>query len=157
ALAVPATLHASLIARLDRLGGSAKEVAQVGAVLGREFTYELIAPVAQRPQSELKAALALLEEAGLLFRRGAPPQSSYIFKHALVQDAAYGTLLRSSRQQLHARVAVTLEDRFAEIVAAQPGLLARHCTEGGRTEQAVVYWLKAGRQAAARSAMVEAV
>jgi predicted ATPase len=157
ALAVPPTLHASLIARLDRLGGPAKQVAQVGAVIGREFTYELIAPVAQRSEPELGAALALLTEAGLLFCRGVPPQSSYSFKHALVQDAAYGTLLRSWRQQLHARIAATLEDRFPEIVAAQPELLARHCAEGGRAEQAVVYWLKAGRLTAARSAMAEAV
>src|SRR5207302_6113619 len=107
--AVPATLHASLIARLDRIGAAAKEVAQIGAVLGREFSYELIQPVAQRGEAELQAALGRLVEAGLLFCRGVPPHSSYLFKHALVQDAAYGTLLRSRRQESHARVAAALE------------------------------------------------
>jgi predicted ATPase len=124
ALSVPATLQASLIARLDRLGQSAKEVAQIGAVLGREFGYDLIEPVAQRPAAELCAGLDRLAEAGLLFRRGAAPQSSYLFKHALVQDAAYGTLLRARRQQLHARVAAVLERDFAGLVDGQPELLA---------------------------------
>jgi predicted ATPase len=105
ALAVPSTLHASLIARVDRIGTAAKEAAQIGAVLGREFTYELIEPVAQRGAAELKTALARLAEVGLLFCRGTPPHASYRFKHALVQDAAYGTLLRGRRQELHARVA----------------------------------------------------
>ena len=104
ALAVPSTLHASLIARLDRIGAAAKEVAQIGAILGREFSYELIEPVAQRHGAELQAELAQLTEAGLLFCRGAPPHASYLFKHALVQDAAYGTLLRTRRHELHARV-----------------------------------------------------
>ena len=105
ALNVPATLHASLMARLDRLGSAAKEVAQVGAILGREFSYELLAAVAQRNAAELDAALDQLVGAGLAFRRGAPPQATYLFKHALVQDAAYGTLLRGKRQELHRRVA----------------------------------------------------
>ena len=157
ALLVPASLHASLMARLDRLGPAAKEIAQTGAVIGREFAYEHLALIADRPEPQLIEALDRLTNSGLLFVRGTAPQSSYIFKHALVQDAAYGTLLRSWRQQLHARIAATFEDRFPEIVAAQPGLLARHCAEGGRAEQAVVYWLNAGRQAAARSAMAEAV
>ena len=128
ALAIPVTLHASLIARLDRLGPNAKEVAQVGAVLGREFGYDLIEPVAQRPSVELRAGLDQLAEAGLLFCRGVAPHSSYLFKHALVQDAAYGTLLRARRQQLHARVSAVLERDCADLVEVQPELLAHHLT-----------------------------
>jgi len=157
ALAVPSTLYASLIARLDRIGAMAKEVAQIGAVLGREFSYELIEPVAQRSQAELQTALARLAEAGLLFARGAPPHTSYLFKHALVQDAAYGTLLRSRRQELHARVASVLEQHFADLVERQPELLAHHLTGAGNAERAVAQWLMAGRHAASRSAHTEAV
>ncbi len=157
ALAVPPTLHASLIARLDRLGGPAKQVAQVGAVLGREFTYELIAPVAQRPESELKAALALLTEAGLLFCRGILPHASYMFKHALVQDAAYATLLRARRHELHARAADVLEHDFADLIERQPELLAHHFTAAGNNQRAVDQWLKAGQHAASRLAHVEAL
>ena len=116
-LAVPSTLHASLIARFDRLGPLAREVVQISAILGREFSYELIEPVAQRHGTELQAALSQLTEAGLLFCRGAPPHASYLFKHALVQDAAYGTLLRTRRQELHARVASALEQHFAELTS----------------------------------------
>jgi predicted ATPase len=145
ALSVPATLHASLMARLDRLGPAAKEIAQIGAVLGREFAYELIEPVAQRPERELQAALDQLGEAGLLFCRGVPPHSSYLFKHALVQDAAYSTLLRGRRQELHARVAAALEAHFADLAERQPELLAHHLTSAGDTERAVEQWLKAGR------------
>ena len=119
-LAIPATLHASLIARLDRLGPVAKEVAQIGAVIGREFAYELIAPVAQRPEKQLQAALDQLGDAGLLFCRGTAPHASYLFKHALVQDAAYSTLLRGRRQELHAGVAAALEGHFADLVERQP-------------------------------------
>jgi len=157
ALAVPVTLHASLIARLDRIGAAAKEVAQIGAVLGREFGYELIQPVTQRSEAELQAALARLAEAGLLFSRGAPPHSFYLFKHALVQDAAYGTLLRSRRQELHARVAAALEEHFGDLVERQPELLAHHLTGAGDAEGAAAQWLKAGRHAAGRSAHIEAV
>jgi class 3 adenylate cyclase len=157
ALAVPATLHASLIARLDRIGGAAKEVAQIGAVIGREFSYELIEPVAERSEGELQAALAQLTEAGLMFCRGAAPQSSYLFKHALVQDAAYGTLLRTRRQELHGRVAAVLEAQFADLTERQPELLAHHLTAAGDTERAVEQWLRAGRHAAARPAYLEAV
>ena len=157
ALSVPATLHASLMARLDRLGPAAKDVAQTGAAIGREFGYGLLASVTDLPEPQLREALDRLTNAGLLFVRGTPPQSSYIFKHALVQDAAYGTLLRSRRQRLHARIAATLEDRFPEIVLAQPALLAQHCAAAGLAEKAVAYWLKAGQQALARSAMAEAV
>ena len=155
ALSVPATLHASLMARLDRLGPAAKEVAQIGAALGREFTYELIDHVAARP--DLDIALGRLSDAGLLFCRGVPPQSSYLFKHALVQDAAYSTLLRGRRQELHARVAAALEEHFADLVERQPELLAHHLTRAAETERAVAQWLKAGQLAAARSAYVEAV
>ena len=157
AQAVPATLHASLMARLDRLGPAAKEIAQIGAVLGREFPYELIEPVAQRPERELQAALGQLSEAGLLFCRGTAPHASYLFKHALVQDAAYSTLLRARRQELHARVAAALEEHFADLVERQPELLAHHLTAAGATERAVDQWLKAGRHAAARLAYVEAI
>ena len=145
------------MARLDRLGPAAKEVAQTGAAIGREFGYELLASITDLPEPQLREALDRLTNAGLLFVRGTPPQSSYIFKHALVQDAAYGTLLRSRRQRLHARIAATLEDRFPEIVLAQPALLAQHCAAAGLAEKAVGYWLKAGQQALARSAMAEAV
>jgi predicted ATPase len=156
-LSVPATLHASLMARLDRLGPAAKEIAQIGAVLGREFAYELIEPVAQRPERELQAALGQLTDAGLLFCRGTAPHSSYLFKHALVQDAAYSTLLRGRRQELHARVAVALEAYFADLVERQPELLAYHLTAAGNTERAVEKWLKAGRYASARLAYLEAI
>src|SRR5262249_4604709 len=110
-LAVPATLRASLMARLDRLGTSAKQAAQVGAAMGREFSYELLAAIAERPETELQVALDQLVGAGLIFQRGAPPQGSYLFKHALVQDAAYGTLLRTQRERLHARIALALEEK----------------------------------------------
>jgi predicted ATPase len=131
AQSVPLTLHASLMARLDRLGSVPKEIAQIGAVLGREFSYELIEPVAQRPEWELRAALRQLVDAGLLFCRGVPPHAAYLFKHALVQDAAYGTLLRGRRQELHGRVAAALETHFADLVERQPELLAHGCP-GGR-------------------------
>jgi class 3 adenylate cyclase/predicted ATPase len=156
-LAIPATLHASLIARLDRLGQIAKEVGQIGAVLGREFGYDLIAPVARRPAAELRLGLDRLAEAGLLFCRGVLPQSSYLFKHALVQDAAYDTLLRARRQKLHARVAAVLEQHFADLVERQPELLAHHLTAAGESERAVDQWLKAGQYAAARLAHLEAI
>ena len=156
ALNVPATLHASLMARLDRLGSAAKEVAQVGAILGREFSYELLAAVAQRNAAELDAALDQLVGAGLAFRRGAPPHATYLFKHALVQDAAYGTLLRGKRQELHRRVADVLEEKWPEIAEAQPELLAQHCAQAGLVEQAIAYYTRAGQRALARSAMAEA-
>ena len=157
ALNVPATLHASLMARLDRLGSAAKEVAQVGAVLGREFSYELLAAVAQRNAAELNAALDQLVGAGLAFRRGAPPQATYLFKHALVQDAAYGTLLRGKRQELHRRVADVLEEKWPEIAEAQPELLAHHLQEAGDWAGALDHWQKAGGAAVARAATREAV
>jgi class 3 adenylate cyclase/predicted ATPase len=155
ALAVPASLHASLMARLDRLG-PAKEMAQIGAAIGREFSYALLASVTDRPETELASALNRLVEAGLLFRHGAPPHASYLFKHALVQDAAYGMLLREPRCALHARIAETLERDFAEITETRPELLARHCTEAGLIQKAAVLWGEAGQRSLARSAMVEA-
>jgi class 3 adenylate cyclase/tetratricopeptide (TPR) repeat protein len=164
-LAIPASLQASLLARLDRLA-PVREVAQIGAALGRQFSHELIGAVAVpgsgRPgpgmtPRQLDDALAQLVGAELIYRRGIPPDADYTFKHALVQDAAYSTLLRSRRQQLHAHIAAALEDRFPEIVAAQPALLAHHCTEAGLTEKAIAHWLAAGRQAWGRSMLAEAV
>jgi class 3 adenylate cyclase len=155
-LAIPATLHASLIARLDRLGPIAKEVGQVGAVLGREFGYDLIEQVTQRPAAELRLGLDRLAEAGLLFCRGLAPQSSYLFKHALVQDAAYGTLLRARRQELHARIAKVLEDQFPEIIDNQPEILAHHFTQAGLVEPAIQFWRRAGARSIAQSAHAEA-
>ena len=155
ALAVPASLHASLMARLDRLG-PAKEVAQIGAAIGREFSHALLAAVVRKPEAELESALDRLIAAGLLFRQGVPPHATYLFKHALVQDAAYGTLLREPRRALHARIAETLESQFAEIAESQPELLARHCTEAGLIEKAAGLWGKAGQRSLARSALVEA-
>jgi predicted ATPase len=156
ALAVPASLHASLMARLDRLG-PAKDVVQIGAAIGREFSHALLASVARKPEAELASALNRVVEAGLLFRLGAPPQATYLFKHALVQDAAYGTLLREPRRALHARIADALESQFPEIVESQPELLARHGTEAGRVEKAAMLWGKAGHRSLAHSALVEAV
>ena len=155
ALAVPSSLHASLMARLDRLG-PAKELAQIGAAIGREFSHALLAAVVRKPEGELESALDRLIAAGLLFRQGIPPHATYLFKHALVQDAAYGTLLREPRRALHARIAETLESRFAETADSQPELLARHCTEAGLIEKAAGWWGKAGQRSLARSALVEA-
>ena len=155
ALPVPASLHASLMARLDRLG-PAKEVAQVGAAIGREFSHALLAAVARKPEAEMASALDRLIVAGLLFRQGVPPHATYLFKHALVQDAAYGTLLREPRRALHARIAETLERQFTEIAENQPELLARHCTEAGQIEQAAGFWGKAGQWSLEHSALKEA-
>jgi predicted ATPase len=155
ALAVPASLHASLMARLDRLG-PAKEVAQIGAAIGREFSHDLLAAVVHKPEPELGSALDRLIAAGLLFRQGVPPHATYLFKHALVQDAAYGTLLREPRRALHARIAATLEGQFAAIAKSKPELLARHFTEAGLIEKAAGLWGQAGQRSLARSALVEA-
>ena len=155
AMAVPASLHASLMARLDRLGGS-KELAQIGAAIGREFSHELLAAVAFRPEAKLEMQLDRLVRAGLLFRQGAPPDTTYLFKHALVQDAAYGLLLREPRRQLHARIAETLEGKFSETAENKPEVLARHWAEAGDFEKAAALWGKAARRSAQRSAVVEA-
>jgi predicted ATPase len=154
-LAVPASLHASLMARLDRLG-PAKEVAQIGSAIGREFSHALLAGVVCKSEAKLRSALDRLIEAGLLFRQGVPPDATYLFKHALVQDAAYGTLLREPRRALHARIAETLESQFGETAESQPELLARHCTEAGQIEKAASLWGKVGQRSLARSALVEA-
>jgi class 3 adenylate cyclase len=153
--AVPASLHASLMARLDRLG-SAKDVAQIGAAIGREFSHPLLAAVVAEPEAKLQSALDRLISAGLLFRQGLPPNATYLFNHALVQDAAYGALLREPRRALHARIAGTLEGQFPEIAERQPELLARHYTEAGLTEKAAGLWSRAGHRSLERSALVEA-
>jgi predicted ATPase len=155
-LAIPATLHDSLMARLDRLA-PVKAVAQLGAVLGRTFAYELLQAVTPLDEASLQQALAQLVDAELLYQRGLPPQATYTFKHALIQDAAYASLLRSTRQQYHQRIAQILEAQFAETVATHPELLAQHYTEAGLAEQAVGYWYQAGQRAHERSAHVEAI
>jgi class 3 adenylate cyclase/predicted ATPase len=155
-LAIPATLHDSLMARLDRLA-PVKEVAQIGAAIGRDFSYDLLAAVAPLPEEQLLQALRQLVAAELIFARGTPPQATYSFKHALVQEAAHGSLLRGRRQQLHARIAGVLEQRFPALPESQPELLAHHYTEACFTEPAIDYWRKAGQRASARSAPTEAV
>ena len=155
ARAVPASLHASLMARLDRLG-PAKEVAQIGAAIGREFSHSILAAVVSEPEAQLLPALERVTAAGLLLRQGVPPHATYLFKHALIQDAAYGTLLRGPRRALHARIVETIESQFAEIANNQPELLARHCTEAGLIEKAAGLWGKAGQRSLERSALVEA-
>jgi class 3 adenylate cyclase len=157
ALAVPASLYASLMARLDRLGGPAKELAQIAASIGREFSHPLLVSVARQPEAALRSTLDRLIAAGLLFRRGMPPHASYLFKHALVQDAAYGTLLRETRRQLHGRIAKALEDHFPGTVETQPELIAHHFAQAELGEKAVRYWLKAGATAVSRSANLEAI
>jgi predicted ATPase len=154
-LAIPSSLHDSLMARLDRLA-PVKEVAQIGAVIGREFSYELLAAIARRTDSQLRDALDQLVRAGLILRRGVPPQASFAFKHALVQDAAYSSLLRSQRQGLHTRIGHVLEEQFPEMALRQPEILAHHYTEGGRVGPAIDYWRRAGERALMRSAIVEA-
>ncbi len=155
-LAIPATLHDSLMARLDRLA-PVKEVAQTAAVIGREFSHELLAAVSPMSEVDLSAALDQLVAAELIFRRGTPPEATYTFKHALVQDAAYGALLKLRRQHLHARIANVLEERFKDLVPNQPELLAQHCGEAGLIDAAVRYWYLAGNAALVRSAVTEAV
>jgi predicted ATPase len=154
-LAVPASLHASLMARLDRLG-PAKEVAQIGATIGREFSHRLLAAVVGKPEAELASSLDRLNRAGLLFRKGVPPHATYLFKHALVQEAAYGTLLRQPRRALHARIAETIESQFADMANSQPDLLARHYTEAGLIDKSAGLWGKAGLWSLERSALIEA-
>lgn len=154
-LAIPTTLHDSLMARLDRLSG-ARHVAQIGAAIGREFTYALLRAVCRLPEDELQTGLARLVASELMFQRGAPPDAVYTFKHALVQDAAHSSLLRSARKQLHAQIAKALETHFPEMVDSQPELLAQHYGDAGLTEKSVAYWGRAGQRSAARSAVAEA-
>jgi class 3 adenylate cyclase/predicted ATPase len=154
--AIPASLQDSLMARLDHLA-SAKDLVQVGAAIGREFTYELLYAVAAREPADLDLALARLVKSGLIFQRGTPPEAVYVFKHALVQDVAYASLLKSRRSELHGRIAAALEVRFADLVARQPELLARHLTAAGLTDRAIDFWLRAGQLAVGRSANKEAI
>jgi class 3 adenylate cyclase/predicted ATPase len=153
--AIPTSLHDSLMARLDRLA-SVRHVAQIGAAIGREFSYALLRTVSRLTESELEAALDRLVASELVFQRGRPPEAIYTFKHALVQDAAHSSLLRSSRQQLHSQIGDALETHFPELMESQPELLAQHYAEAGLVEKSVAYWSMAGRRSAARSAMAEA-
>src|SRR5262249_30388544 len=140
----------------DRLA-PVREIAQIGAAIGREFSYSLVRALVGRNETALKHALAQLEQAELVFERGEPPGAVYSFKHALVRDAAYGSLLKSRRHQLHGQIANTLEERFPDVVASEPEILARHFTEAGLVDSAIDYWLRAGNLALSRSANVEAV
>ena len=153
--AIPTSLHDSLMARLDRLA-SVRLVAQAGAAIGREFPYSLLHTVSRLPEDELQAALDRLVASELVFQRGKPPDAVYAFKHALVQDAVHGSLLRNSRQQLHAQIAEALETHSPELIDNHPELFAQHYAEAGLVEKAVVYWGKAGGKSVARSAMAEA-
>ena len=153
--AIPPTLQQSLTARLDRLG-PAREVAQIGAVIGRGFSYALLCAVAGMEDAQLQMALERLAEADILLVQGLPPESEYRFKHALIQDAAYENLLKSRRQVLHRRVAEALRDQFAASAATEPELLAHHFTQAGMTEVAIEWWGKAGQRSLERSALVEA-
>jgi predicted ATPase len=155
-LAIPTTLHDSLMARLDRLA-PVKEVAQIGAAIGREFSHVVLAAVTNRPEAQLRDALDQLISSELVFRRGTPPEAIYSFKHAMVQDAAYQSLLKSKRQQLHARIADVLEQRFSDVGDTQPEVLAQHLTEADSAERAIPYWRRAGELAAGRSANPEAI
>jgi predicted ATPase len=155
-LAIPTTLHDSLMARLDRLA-TVKSLAQLGATLGREFSYALLHAVSPWDEEILQRGLHQLVEAELLYQRGLPPQATYLFKHALIQDTAYQSLLKSTRQQYHQCIAQVVEERFPELVETQPELLAHHYTEAGLHEPAVVYWQRAGACAVERSAHVEAI
>jgi predicted ATPase/class 3 adenylate cyclase len=155
ALAIPMSLHASLLARLDR-SAPVRRVAQIGAAIGRQFPYALLRTVSRLPDDELQTALARLAASELVFQRGTPPDAVYTFKHALVQDAAHDSLLRNARRQLHAQIAETLETHSPEITESQPELLAQHYEKAGLVEKSVAYWGKAGHRSAARSAMTEA-
>ena len=155
-LAIPDTLQDSLMSRLDRLA-AVKEIGQIGAAIGREFSYSLLTAVVGRAEPALRHALTQLEQAELVFRRGDPPDAVYTFKHALMRDAAYESLLKSRRHQLHGQIARAFEEKFADIVASQPEMVAHHFTEAGMADPAVEYWLKAGKQAALRSANTEAL
>ena len=155
-LAIPTTLHDSLMARLDRLA-AVKALAQLGATLAREFSYELLQAVSPWDESTLQRGLQELVEAEFLYQRGVPPQATYIFKHALIQEAAYQSLLRSTRQRYHQHIAQVLETRFSETAETQPELVAYHYTEAGLSAQAIPYWQRAGQRAVERSAHVEAI
>ncbi|MGE5445107.1 MAG: AAA family ATPase [Ignavibacteriales bacterium] len=155
-LAIPTTLQDSLMARLDRLT-TARGVAQLGAIIGREFTYELIQAVSPLDEATLRRELTRLVEAEFLYQQGLIPKAKYLFKHALIQETAYKSLLKSTRRRYHQRIAQALEEQFTEIVETQPELLAHHYTEGGLKEEAITYWQKAGQKAIERSANIEAI
>ena len=155
-LAIPSTLQDSLMARLDRLA-PIKEVAQIGAAIGREFSQRLLSEVSSKGDNELNDALGQLVESELVFRRGRPPEATYVFKHALLQDAAYQSLLRSKRQTLHRDIAKALEESSPETAETEPEILAHHYTEAGLAEQAVEYWQRAGQRALEHSANDEAI
>jgi predicted ATPase len=155
-VAIPDTLQDSLMARLDQMN-TAKEIAQLGAVLGREFTYEMLQAISSQDEETLQAGLAQLVAAELLYQRGRPPWARYLFKHALIQDAAYASLLKSTRQRVHQQIAQLFEARFPELVETQPELVAHHCTAAGQDEAAISYWQRAGQRALERSAHVEAI
>src|SRR5206468_4125858 len=146
-LAIPATLQDALMARLDRLS-TVREIAQLGATIGREFSYELLQAVSPLDEETLQHGLKQLVEAELVYQRGLVPQAHYLFKHALIQDTAYQSVLKSTRQQYHRQIAQVLADRFPETTETQPELLAHHYTEAGLREQAIVYWQRAGQRAA---------
>src|SRR5262249_55229595 len=150
-------LHASLMARLDRLGQVAQHVAQVGAAIGKEFSCELAASAGQLPEPLIWGELQRLVEAGLLFQRGRPPHATFVFKHALLQDIAYSTLLRQAREDLHGRIAATLERHFPELSGSHPELLAHHFANAAIPDRAAGYFLRAGQIAIQRSALVEAM
>jgi predicted ATPase len=154
-LAIPATLQDSLMARLDRLA-TVKALAQLAATLGREFPYDLLQAVAPWDEATLEQDLHQLVAAEFLYQRGVPPQATYVFKHALIEDAAYQSLLKSTRQQYHQRIAQVVEARFPETAETHPELLAHHCTEAGLREQAIPYWQQAGQRSLQRSANLEA-
>jgi predicted ATPase len=153
---IPATLHDSLMARLDRLG-PAKEVIQIGAVIGGELSYELLHAVHPVGKQDLQRALHTLADAELLYVRGIPPDASYQFKHALIRDAAYEALLKSRRRDLHRRVARTIDEKFPVLKEVSPEVLARHWTEAGETQPAITEWTRAGKAAEARLAFSEAL
>src|SRR5262249_32803706 len=155
-LTIPATLQDSLMARLDRLV-TAKGIAQLAAVIGRLFPYDLLQAVSQLDASTLQRELGRLVEAELVYQRGLPPQATYTFKHALIQDAASQSLLKITRQQYHQRIVQVLESQFPEATETQPELVAHHCMEAGLTNQSVTYWYKAAQRAVQRSAHVEAI
>ena len=155
-LTVPATLHASLLGRLDRLGPAARNVAQTGAVIGHNFSHELLAAAVPLPKPELQDALRRLVEAGLVFQRGVPPAAEYLFKHALIQDTAYSTLLRGPRRALHHRIAEALEQRFPDLIETRPEILAHHYGEAAIADKAIAYWHLAGKLSVAKSAVREA-
>src|SRR5262249_52778901 len=146
----------SLMARLDRLS-AVREIVQLGATLGREFSYELLHMVSPLAEETLQQGLHQLVEAELIYQHGLPPQATYLFKHALIQDTAYQSLLKSTRQQYHRQIAQVLEERFPDTTETQPELLAHHCTEAGLVGQAIPYWQRAGQRALERSANVEAI